>query len=1035
MRTHLLLRAFPFAGFLLGLTATSEAFTLINPLDPIVRKMSVGAPPADGASQMSTGARYSVSDLAGSCAVVFTSTATNLMTGQVDSNGTSDVFLYDCTTDSVTLVSHAGGKPPQAAAGASDQPVISPDGKFVVFRSTATDIVPGTYTVGRTNVFLWDRQNDIFTLVSRAFAGPTIAGDGNSQNGVISRANGSSIVAFQSLATNLVAPGMDTNGVSDIFRFSGGTVIRVSFPNTGAVEANGGSVNPAIDSSGNCIVFQSAASNLVSTVPADDANGVADVFRWLSGANPIILLSHQPGQPTVAGTVTAGSAASTEPSVSDDCSSFAFKSLATNLVAGQVDNNSGNDIFYERSGSDAILVSHQDVDTTSTRTGSDVSAAPILSRDGNWIAYASLAVDLAPSQNDAAGTSDVFVYSVASKKNALVSHTAGDPTTVASAQSFAPEISIDGDYIAFASDAKDIDPNQNDANGARDIFLYNRRWNSSVLASRRFASISITGDGRSIVPALSGDGYLVAFTSNSDDLIADDPETAGLDDVFYFRSLGLLNYASVRSTQSQNTLEWITPATNIVSMQVWATPGTTCPANLAAASAGTPVPTGPQFSNSSFISGDPNVYAAGTDLCYTFFIQRDSGPLVGASTPSKSVLARTVEGPAASVKWASNMANIAALAQVGIGATNLIAVANEGGVYGLNRGATGGTWAIGYWPFRTDFSPIQGRPGVQNLSVKGAGNVAFVGSQDGRVYAYDADRGAHAGGALWYTSPALAATPTLDSIVQPAVAGMFIHFGGVGDHLLVGARPTTGPSPFFALDPATGAQRPGSPFTGGVNSIGAVSTTASVDYTKSQVYFTSLEFAAGQPSLWCLKLTASGLGGSCWSQTSPSGINGGAIERNGTVYVGDNSGQVWAFDASSGASHWPGPYVACGGATAIKSYVLADRLGASQDLYYATSSQLCAATDLGASAATKWSLATIPGPSAPVLVRILGTAYLYVGSSDGNLYQVDPTTTATKKVLIRTGATIGAPAFDQRDSMIYVGSDAGAIYAVQAPLP
>src|SRR4029453_10510113 len=131
------------------------------------------------------------------------------------------------------------------------------------------------------------------------------------------------------------------------------------------------------------------------------------------------------------------------------------------------------------------------------------------------------------------------------------------------------EINTDGFYVAFASDAKDIDPNQADGNGARDIFLYNRRWHSSVVASRRFASIAFTGNGRSILPALSGNGFTVAFTSDSADLIADDPETSGLDDVFFFRSLGFLNYASVRSTGNQNTVEWITPATNVVNMQAW----------------------------------------------------------------------------------------------------------------------------------------------------------------------------------------------------------------------------------------------------------------------------------------------------------------------------------------------------------------------------------------------------------------------------------------------------------------------------------
>jgi outer membrane protein assembly factor BamB len=68
-----------------------------------------------------------------------------------------------------------------------------------------------------------------------------------------------------------------------------------------------------------------------------------------------------------------------------------------------------------------------------------------------------------------------------------------------------------------------------------------------------------------------------------------------------------------------------------------------------------------------------------------------------------------------------------------------------------------------------------------------------------------------------------------------------------------------------------------------------------------------------------------------------------------------------------------------------------------------------------------------------VLVRIGGIAHIYVGSSNGRLYEVDPTTAAVKSVLLRTGATIGAPAFDVRDNMIYVGSETGAIYAVQAP--
>jgi outer membrane protein assembly factor BamB len=269
---------------------------------------------------------------------------------------------------------------------------------------------------------------------------------------------------------------------------------------------------------------------------------------------------------------------------------------------------------------------------------------------------------------------------------------------------------------------------------------------------------------------------------------------------------------------------------------------------------------------------------------------------------------------------------------------------------------------------------------------------------------------------------------------------MFTGFGGIENHLLVGARTGTA-SQFFALDPFTGAQRAGSPYAG-PPTIGAISTAASVDYARDQVYFASLEFSAGQPSLWCLQLTLGGFGSTCWSpQLLPASISGGPVERNGIVYVGDNLGQVWAFDAALGTLDW-GPFALCGGGDPIKSFVLADRLGTAQDLFYATSTATCAVTDTGTlPLAAKWAIsnsafpAGIPGPSAPIVARLGVSTYVYVGSSDGHLYQINADTGAFTRVLIRTGGTVGAAAFDVRDGMIYVGTDAGAIYAVQAPLP
>ena len=59
----------------------------------------------------------------------------------------------------------------------------------------------------------------------------------------------------------------------------------------------------------------------------------------------------------------------------------------------------------------------------------------------------------------------------------------------------------------------------------------------------------------------------------------------------------------------------------------------------------------------------------------------------------------------------------------------------------------------------------------------------------------------------------------------------------------------------------------GKPLHRGWLPIGAINTTASVDYTRKQVYFASLEFTAGRPSLWCLELTATASASPCWSQT------------------------------------------------------------------------------------------------------------------------------------------------------------------------
>ncbi len=1022
----LLTRAILILWTALGVGASAEAFTLIQ-FDSMI-KMSEGDPaPADADSETSNKPRNSITD--NGCGVVFTSLARNLSPGQADSNGATDVFLFNRCADppTVTLVSHGAGTPNVAARGASDQPVISPDGRFVVFRSTADDIVIGP-GFGRTNIFLWEVQFDTFTLISHDMGGANVAGDGDSQHAVINRDGGRPLVAFESLAGNLVSG--DNKTVSDVFLNDSGVVRLVSIPNVGLPglrEANEGSFRPDINGPGTCIVYESKASNLVAVV-GDDANGAgSDVFRWADTLpDPTtILVSRLPGT-----TTKTGLGESTEASIDDVCERFAFKSTVQNLAPGQSDVNlDETDVFHAGNGGDVVLVSHRAGTPSATGSGG-ASLSPILSRDGLWVAYASFARDLAPFQADPGLTSDVFLFDVAGDKTVLVSHLASDPDRVASGESFAPEISKDGRYVAYESGAKDLDPNQNDGNGQVDVFHYNRTWNISTVVSRRYASIAITGGPgtrRSFRPVVSGNGYFVAFTSEASDLIADDPDLSPRRDVFLFVSqLGSLPFFTARSTSTSNVIEWVTPAVNYLSMRTFFTTGP-CPVPFpfSAVIPANELPTGSPTGNSraQFAHGS---LTPDTTYCYAIFMQRDNQLLSGigpGDNPWETITGHTFNDASGRMRWTINLADMTTLTQLGIGTQQHIAVTNNGGIHSLTRGPSGGFWAGVSWPFRL-LSPMQGRPPIVGFGTLGATRTTFVGSQagpfsySGRVYAFDSDRLALAGGALWYTTPQLSP----GGGVQPGASGMFTIFGGIANHILIGARVGAAGS-FHALNASSGAQ------TGFFNplNLGGISTAASVDYARRRVYFSSLERNGlpADPSVWCLNLTATGFGTPCWQNSDPVNISGGPVQRNDKVYVGADNGRVFAIDAIGGGTVWS--FAACGGGSPIKSYVLADRQGTQQDLYYSAGPFVCALIDQGGSFLAKWPgpVTTIPTPTAPILVRIGGIAYLYVGSSDGHVYQIladDPFGPGNiRRVLLRTGAIIGAPAFDALDNMLYAG--------------
>ena len=82
--------------------------------------------------------------------VVFRSYASNLLPG--DHNRTSDVFIRDLQTGVTALISHREDDNHPASSG-SYEPIISGNGKWVAFVSTADDLIVGVFD-GNPQVFL-----------------------------------------------------------------------------------------------------------------------------------------------------------------------------------------------------------------------------------------------------------------------------------------------------------------------------------------------------------------------------------------------------------------------------------------------------------------------------------------------------------------------------------------------------------------------------------------------------------------------------------------------------------------------------------------------------------------------------------------------------------------------------------------------------------------------------------------------------------------------------------------------------------------
>lgn len=491
------------------------------------------------------------------------------------------------------------------AGGTSDSagPLVSADGRYVVFSSTAANLVPGQTDNLALNVFLRDRQTGLTRLVSTNVFGP---GGGSANSVATGLSADGRFILFESRTTNLVA--LPTSGSGDVFVYdaSQGTNLLVSVNDSGSAGGNGASFHSSFTPDGRFVVFESAASDLVP----GDTNGVADVFVRDLQSNRTVLVpatAIAPQTPPIGGSAPVISldgrfvafevnqaltnqwvsqvwewnlqlqtnlivsadtnglpasiaAYSTTPAVSADGRYVTFLSPAHGLVtntpvtgtqlywrdtlAGQnvrvrsdtlaafftetAMTDDGRFVAYVLAAStDTVYVWDSQIRTnTLVSAGTDGQPAVGFCRslsfsdDGQTLAFISNATNLVASATN--NVYQVYIRDLPTGVTELASVSAVDQSPANADCAFAA-LSANGRVVVFQ--AGDGNVVSNDNNRATDVFARDFALPSVELVSTRDATTAIvTSDASSAlaVNGLSADGRFVLFTSQADDLVTND---------------------------------------------------------------------------------------------------------------------------------------------------------------------------------------------------------------------------------------------------------------------------------------------------------------------------------------------------------------------------------------------------------------------------------------------------------------------------------------------------------------------------------
>jgi putative cell wall-binding protein/Tol biopolymer transport system component len=367
--------------------------------------------------------------------IVFTSAASNL--GAIrPSAGHDQVYLRDVADGSTRVISAAGGV---LGDDDSDRPVISADGMFVAFISTAKNLVSSSRS-GNAQVLLWSRATDALSLVS--LSNDAVPNPANGRAIGVSISGDGSKVVFSSNATNLT--GDSTAGVFQIYVrdvVAGSTALVSVDTRTPRTGSSADAVYPSISADGRIVAYATSA-----TLTAVDALGKGQIYtRDLTTGVTELVSTNASG--------SSGSfGQSYSPTLSADGRVIGFVSDANDITRFGSDNRS-QVYVRDRAARSTELVSLDAADSAPSNAG---SFTPSLSRDGSVVAFESTATNLVPETGAQRPglTGRIYVRDLAEgrTRTACRSSDAG----ACDSWSGSPSLSADGGRIAFVSDSANI---------------------------------------------------------------------------------------------------------------------------------------------------------------------------------------------------------------------------------------------------------------------------------------------------------------------------------------------------------------------------------------------------------------------------------------------------------------------------------------------------------------------------------------------------------------------------------------------------